>query len=235
MQRLVRIVWWPWMHTQSKIQITKHNNNKKKPRTKWNKIANSGTYYVMNYTSDQSSEIKPIRPNILSLHNQSSDFSLTAMDLLDDGLFKFAIYHIGKIRRKNPPKRKRSADIYVFFFRGNAVNVTTAGGFSPYCAFLQWHDVVPPRKTVLAFLIFTILKSISTRREKMYHEPSTNETFPSIKTYNLIRQKSSEKDTTITREQANPTHIQRIDPFPGYWPIDFGSAFQHQIGSAVYY
>jgi hypothetical protein len=50
------------------------------------------------------------------------------------------------------PKRKRSADILIFLGGKNAVNVTTAGGFSPYTA-LQWHDVVPPprKKTVPAF------------------------------------------------------------------------------------
>jgi hypothetical protein len=58
----------------------------------------------------------------------------------------------GKIRRKNPEKKKERR--YTYIREGkNAVNVTTAGGFSPYTA-LQWHDVVPPprKKTVPAFL-----------------------------------------------------------------------------------
>jgi hypothetical protein len=51
------------------------------------------------------------------------------------------------------PKRKKERR-YTYIREGkNAVNVTTAGGFSPYTA-LQWHDVVPPprKKTVPAFL-----------------------------------------------------------------------------------
>jgi hypothetical protein len=58
-------------------------------------------------------------------------------------------------------------------------------------------------------LIFTILKSISSR-EKMYTR-ATNETFPSIKTYNLIRRKVIREGHNSRTDQSHThTHNELI-------------------------
>jgi hypothetical protein len=84
-------------------------------------------------------------------------------------------------------------------------------------------------------LIFTILKSISSR-EKMYTR-ATNETFPSIKTYNLIRRKVIREGHNSRTDQSH-THTHTPNwSFSWLLTNRFRLRFpaSNRLAAAVYY